>query len=332
MTGTWLFRVASNPKWGGGHVSRCRSIARSLRGRAPVLFVLDDDSAGWRERLAAESFSTRDENAVHDTSHDYWSGCVLDGYSFDDAYARSLRAKTGFLAALVDLQSPPEAADLVINAAGAGVQYSCRALTGLEFALVDSRFAELDAPRVDRRPNLLIAMGLRDAPNATALVLRGLLGPVRDELGDISVVLGGRADHVADIRALVAQIGGAVLTLDAEDMPLQVAHADVVISAGGVGLLECLAAGRPCIAITTADNQEMNVAAVSRPKAAVCLGRIADLSPEAIADQVRRLAQDHGLRETLGRAARETVDGHGAARVAAALLAQREDIGERAQA
>lgn len=326
MTGAWLFRVASNPNWGGGHVSRCRNIARSLREYAPVQFVLDDESGRWKERLAADSFLALDESAMSDTWRSDWSGCVLDGYSFDDADARRLRAKTGFLVALVDLQSPPEGTDLVINAAGARVRYPCHALTGLEFALVDPKFADSDAPRMDRRPNLLIAMGLRDAPNATAMVLRSLRGQVRGELGDISVVLGASADHLEDVRALVAQIEGAVLTLDAEDMRLQVAHADMVVSAGGVGLLECLAAGRPCIAITTADNQEMNVTAVSDSRAAVCLGRISDLSPDALAAQISLLAKDDVLRAALARAAQEAVDGCGAARVAVAILARREEV------
>ena len=98
-----------------------------------------------------------------------------------------------------------------------------------------------------------------------------------------------------------------------DDLGAVLADADIVVSAGGVTLLESLRLGRPTVAVATADNQLGAVTGAARAGAAI------EATPETAAGAVAALSEDPRARETLSAAARRHVDGLGAARVADAI-------------
>jgi hypothetical protein len=85
---------------------------------------------------------------------------------------------------------------------------------------------------------------------------------------------------------------------------------DMVVTAGGVTLLESLCLGRPTVAVVVADNQRRAVEGAA--SAGACLAATVD---EAVG-QALRLASDFSLRRGLSDSARKLVDGRGACRVA----------------
>jgi UDP-2,4-diacetamido-2,4,6-trideoxy-beta-L-altropyranose hydrolase len=88
------------------------------------------------------------------------------------------------------------------------------------------------------------------------------------------------------------------------------AAADVVVTAGGVTLLESLFLGRPTIAIALADNQRRAIATAHREGACVAT----DVG--AAAEACVALLGDLEARRRLSDNAQRLVDGRGAARIA----------------
>ena len=93
-----------------------------------------------------------------------------------------------------------------------------------------------------------------------------------------------------------------------------VARADVVITAGGVTLLEALNLGRPCVTFAIAENQRANCAAVGRVGAAV----VTDAT--GAAESACALIDDADRRAYLSTNGAALVDGQGAGRVADVIV------------
>ncbi len=87
----------------------------------------------------------------------------------------------------------------------------------------------------------------------------------------------------------------------------------MVVTAGGVSLLESCRLGRPVVAVALADNQRQAVFGLE------AVGAVIVATPQTVVDAVRSLVDDHRRRQRLSAAARSAVDGNGAARIADTL-------------
>jgi spore coat polysaccharide biosynthesis predicted glycosyltransferase SpsG len=111
----------------------------------------------------------------------------------------------------------------------------------------------------------------------------------------------------------VAPDGVDVLHAPPDLAPI-LARADVVVTAGGVTLLESLLLGRPTIVVVTASNQERAARGASDAGAAI------ECRSSDAARCVRELVADLERRQLLANNARAHVDGRGPERVARVLL------------
>jgi spore coat polysaccharide biosynthesis predicted glycosyltransferase SpsG len=91
------------------------------------------------------------------------------------------------------------------------------------------------------------------------------------------------------------------------------AAAPIVVTAGGVSMLEACALGRAVVAVVTAENHGVAVA----PGAA--RGAVVAVDGARAGAAVAALARDGGLRRTLAQTAQQTIDGLGPQRLAEEL-------------
>ena len=129
---------------------------------------------------------------------------------------------------------------------------------------------------------------------------------------------GARVIHVPGPWSVPTSHPRVAVESDVTDLGPHLDAATVVVSAGGVTMLESLLRGRPTVVVPTAANQSTAVESVRAADAAVVLSG-ADRAGDA-ADAVIDLLAEPARRTELGRRAAGLIDGRGADRVAEAVL------------
>ncbi len=316
MQRPWIFRVASTPQVGGGHVSRCLTIAAALPTDLPCLFVLDEGGENWTDRIEADGFQA----AVNGQQGDGpWPGCLLDGYGFRDAEINYWRNKANCLAMMDDTDAEMTC-DIVIQVAGneaVSLSPETVLLSGLRYAPIDPRFAALRRPSTPSEASkFLLSFGLRDSVNANTVALQALfLAYESRAMPSVKVAIGSDAPHLEALKEYAAKSSGAVeLLLDQKLLDLMV-DCDFMIGAGGMSLIERMAAGIPSITIAVADNQTTLVDhAASAGATYACQAESSDLAKKIVL-----LSKDGSARDAMSKAATDLVDGQGAERIALAF-------------
>ena len=270
------------PGCGLGHRRRMEALAAALRlrGERPELLPLDGPVAA--DVLVVDSYQRRADDAA-------------------DFIARRVAA--------VDDLGRDLAVDLLVDPIGAG-QPDGRAgsvLTGLRYALVDPALAAFDPPRPV------------DTPVRSVLVTTG--GTDVKGLGARMAGLVADAVPAARVRLVTGPWGSRGVPPGVEGVDgtagidKALAGADIVVTAGGVTMLEAMRLGRPVVAVMTADNQRHYLQRASDDGAIVWAGL------DDAATAVASLADDPDRRVELSARARGLVDGQGADRVSEKLLA-----------
>lgn len=318
-----LFRCASEARVGGGHVSRCLAVAAALDQALPTLMVLDSGAKAAAGRCAKAGIAAV-EGPV-DIGRG-WGVCVLDGYEFTpDDYA--FYASLAPLVVFDDLSQPAAEASLIINPTPglSGDQWDDRpALLGARFAPIRPQFAALAervAPPIVER--VLITLGSTPAYQAAEHVLRAIAaarGGTFDP--EVTLVLRDSPEKPDSLRRIMDQFSRRLIHVESvSDMVPMLNKMDFVIGAGGVSLLERMAAGVPSVSVVLAENQRAAIHGAAALGATIAHEFDDEISSvDRLADVVRRAAADPDLRTQLARAGRQAVDGKGAARIAEALI------------
>jgi UDP-2,4-diacetamido-2,4,6-trideoxy-beta-L-altropyranose hydrolase len=272
---TFYLVFDEGPGVGLGHRRRIETIGIELAGRGHqcVLVSLNETTV---ETVAADAV-------------------VIDSYRIRADDAAFARARV--VAALDDL-SRDLAVDLVIDpspgAIGAAHRRARRVLAGAAYALVpEPDLTVVEAAPADPVERVLVTTGAaRGFTSCGApLEIRLVVGPW------------GAPDVPCGVSAVVAPDG----------LAYELASASVVVTAGGVSLLESCRFGRPTVALALAENQRQAVYGLERA------GAVLVATPDTAADAVRSLMEDRNRRIAISTAARAAIDGKGAARVADTL-------------
>ena len=203
------------------------------------------------------------------------------------------------------------AVDLVVDPSpgtvGAPHRRARRVLAGAAYALVPAPHGNVVEAPIEDVTRILVTTGAADAQGAGARIA----GSLREALR--------RGRSGAEVRLVVGPWGASdvppgVVGVHAPDgLAPELAAASIVVTAGGVSLLEACVLGRPIVALALADNQRQAVHGLDREHAVV----VAEV--DTVVDAVEALIDDRGRRIALSVAARTAVDGKGVTRVADTL-------------
>lgn len=348
--GPLLVRADADGRQGTGHVMRCLALARAWRdcGGRPA-FVTCCPVERLRQRIRTAGSELVPLDRPHDDPADLsatldvlgrlqaetaegqgvWT--VLDGYYFDSAYRRAIRAAGGRVLAVDDLVRPSHHhADLLLNPNAGAELLECACdpdttlLLGTRYALLRPEFMRWEAwrrevPHTARR--ILVTFGGADPQNATAAVLQAL-GQIDVPSWEAKVVLGAANPHCDWLRRQLRRLPGRIeLLLDPSDMPELMAWADVAVSAAGSTCWELAWMRLPAVVLTAADNQQPIARQLSATGAAAGLGWFERPTVEEIAEAISTLCRDRDRRLCYSRLGRRLVDGGGARRVVAVMRA-----------
>jgi spore coat polysaccharide biosynthesis predicted glycosyltransferase SpsG len=173
-------------------------------------------------------------------------------------------------------------------------------LAGAAYALVPPLDARVTGTAVDEPvARVLVTTGAADADGVGARVATALHAALPDL--EIKLVVGpwGARDVPRGVVPVRAPDGLAP----------EIASASIVVTAGGVALLESCLLGRPIVALALAENQRQAVFGLERE------GAVLVATPESAAPVVSVLVGDVRRRLALASAARASINGDGAVRV-----------------
>jgi UDP-2,4-diacetamido-2,4,6-trideoxy-beta-L-altropyranose hydrolase len=310
---------------GTGHLRRCLALAEAVQqagGRTRFL-VYEGDPAlrEWvrpfdEQAVIAPALGL--EQAL-EQAEPGWP-VVVDSYAVTAAHLQRLLDRGARVLVVDDLVDRPLPATWLLNScvvdpAAYATLTRARLLLGPAYALLRSQFAGL--PAHDLRPaaaRLLLTFGGSDILGLGNRVLRlldALPGPftIRVAAGRLA----GRelpGGHRHDVQMLH----------DVADMAEQMQWADLAVAAAGQTIFELAATGCPALCLQVADNQRFTGELFARLGSA--LVRDARQVPDGeLSALLEGLTIHAAQRATMSRSGQAAVDGRGAARVAAALLA-----------
>ncbi|WP_153559358.1 UDP-2,4-diacetamido-2,4,6-trideoxy-beta-L-altropyranose hydrolase [Roseimaritima sediminicola] len=339
--GNLLIRADASADIGAGHIMRMIALGQAWNQRGGNAIIASQTCPDWlRRRLDEESlgFELLDVQRIGSLQdaaktgilaralHCVW--LVLDGYRFDLAYQRSLRAAVDAPILLVDdyCHESEFSADAILNQNlyATELHYSseipnCDMFLGPSFVLLREEFKNATKRSLDQRApprRLLVTLGAGDPNNTTELILKSLEIASEDNL-EIRVIAGGSNTNISSLKdqALRSKHQTSVLT-NVSDMPAQFNWADSVISAAGSTCWEWLHHGRRGAVVIIADNQKLVAKSLAEQNLAINLGDARRLEPSTIATKLRDLL---AAGDAAGENGKRVIDGHGASRIAAHL-------------
>jgi UDP-2,4-diacetamido-2,4,6-trideoxy-beta-L-altropyranose hydrolase len=314
-----LFLTVAGAGAGLGHVKRCAALGSALAGLgASVRFAV----AGDAERLGPLGTTLPGFEALQ------WLGSprlaldiaersgadlvVVDAYRATDELLRALRIRGAVVAAIEDRPDREPPVDLVIDRAYKAERRSYadvpgrRLLLGPRYALLEERFADIPDRATRPVPScVLVTLGGEDAELTLTEAVAAIEGALPEASIDVVAGLFARSEPVRGARVKLHRGLPSLYDL--------LVSADFAVTAAGMTLYECLAAGTPAVAMPVADNQRPDFDELTSA------GLIISGQPD-LGAAVERLSRDAALRGRLAASGRELVDGRGAARVAEELV------------
>ena len=329
--GLALIRCDGGGGYGFGHVKRMVALARALRdgeGIGAVFAVHGSEdalapvrSAGFEAELIAPDGNALAEECMRRNP----DMLLLD--SRDGLEARDLeRCKPALVAVIDDASERRLAADIAyyppvpqaeaLDWAGS----DCVAKIGWQWALLGTPQGVACAKSLSPRPTLLVTMGGSDPEGFTLRAARALAA--LDPVFRARFVIGPGMAERHRTAAAIARLKSNFETVEgAADLATEFANADLALAAFGVTAYELAAFGVPALYLCLTGDHALSASAFEYAGMGVSLGLAGQFDGERVARAVMNLLNDNARRREMRAAGLMTVDGLGAARIAADLAA-----------
>lgn len=253
---------------------------------------------------------------------------VVDHYALDARWERRLRNYCGKLMVIDDLADREHQSDLLLDQTfgrvaddyGELLPPNTRVLCGSGYAMLRPEFAVLRQRSLHRREHsglrrLLINLGGVDKDNVTTRLLEYLRSCELPEGCRLTVVMGGTAPFLDDVRRVAQSMPWPTEVLvGVTNMAELMTESDLAIGAAGATSWERCCLGLPTILLVLADNQKQVALALQEAGAAEVVSVDSSLD-HGLKEAVRRIMTTPGLLTAMARTAADIVDGHGILKV-----------------
>ena len=269
-----IFRTDGNSQIGLGHVIRSCALAQMLNKNGfycqfvikdPIQMLINEISNSGSEIIVISTKCTiqSELESIFKLIQNNKDIVVLDGYSFDENYQKTIKSRGVKLACIDDIHSVHFVADAIINHSG-GIDpqlYSTETYTrlylGPSYALLREPFLKQREIKISDR-NILISMGGADPFNATMRILLDILDS--NNFQHVHVVLGGAYNYESQlIEAINLKDAKEIVTihklLNAVQMAELMAECPVAITPPSTVAFEYLTVGGILYLCQIAENQ-----------------------------------------------------------------------------
>jgi UDP-2,4-diacetamido-2,4,6-trideoxy-beta-L-altropyranose hydrolase len=355
------FRTDANSEIGTGHFMRCLTLADALKkDEVEICFVARELPTHLIQMLQERnivfySLPMVKAEEPDELPHSQWlktsqhqdatqtiealgaiklDWLVVDHYALDQRWERSLRDVTNKIMVIDDLADRQHDCDVLLDQnfyQNMDTRYvgkvpsHCHLLLGPSYALLREEFRKLRQhakPRTGAIKILLVSFGGVDAQNYTRLALDAI---VASKLQcDVDVVVGQQHPNLQDVEML-CKTHHYACHVQTHQMAALMVKADLAIGAGGTAIWERCCMGLPSICISTADNQEQQVADLMSENLIVALQKNQDISA-SIKHALVKLKGDASRLSAMSKSVYEWVDGNGIGKVSGFFFPQDIEI------
>lgn len=299
---TVAFLPDAGSKVGFGHVGRCIALAEAF------------GSLGWRPAFRVRDASVALE--IRARGFDATAGpfpadvSIVDSYRNARAMVKDARMHSSVVAAIDDLhQLDGKDADWLIRPS-LGERAGGHLLGGAPFVLLRREYWSVRPRRRHGKVrDVLVTLGAFPA-----------LSELRRMTRLVDAAIPGARIHVAlGLRSWSDPFSGSSIVVHRRLSSLRdlIRASDLVITAGGQTMYECLALGTAAVVVVTAENQRRQYRAAVRAGAVVGGGILARaIGSRRLQGAISELARSSEMRARLARRGAGLVDGKGAIRVA----------------
>ncbi len=305
---TYLLRVASAPKpmIGGGHVSRCLNLAKSIQGKA--VFCLDHDGDKWEEHIRSLGYDViyqGDEDGIYDV-------IIMDGYEFTDDDRSYYKTLTNNLWIFDDKGEVFNYADGLICTAvpkEALPSFQGDIISGLQYGMVDQTYSQMPDPEIkDEIKNITITFGRKDPKQVIVPLVKELNKFNIDAI--VQIILDDDVGHIDEVKALSFDSKMDIRLLsNLQGLASVFSETDIMICSGGVTALESCAAGIPTLTLPIDKGTSYQSIMLEAEEAIVNIESLASFSSGF------SKMQPIDKRQTMSKNARALIDGKGAKRL-----------------
>ncbi|WP_417500392.1 UDP-2,4-diacetamido-2,4,6-trideoxy-beta-L-altropyranose hydrolase [Methylophaga sp.] len=329
-----VFRADASSLIGGGHISRCLTLANALSERNwRCTFICSEQSVLAFPALGKAEHSLiilPDENRLEpiiDLPFGQADLLVIDHYELGFEFEKDTRRWANSILVIEDMPTRKHDCDFLLDQTlGRSceeylgfVPINTHLLLGPKYALLKSDFSVAregitKSQRQGEIRKILVSIGGSDPKDITSTALMAI-----DTAGldvEVDVVLGGESPNLSVVKALVAHLGAKYkLHIDTTKMSVLMSAADLAIGACGVTSWERCSVSLPAIAVVIADNQRQIAQSLSDKGAIVYAGDWTELSVSLLAKLLVDLASSREIMKSMSLRAGEVCDGQGVNRL-----------------
>lgn len=252
---------------------------------------------------------------------------VVDHYALDAQWEDYVRNDINNLMVIDDLANREHSCDFLLdqNLGRTAKDYvgfipdQCHLFIGSQFTLLRPEFLHAREDSLARRVNpelkrLLISLGGTDPFNITGEILSLLHLTQLPPHCIITVVMGGKAPYINDIKKQAKELPWVTeVRVDEKNMADLMMSTDLAIGAAGSTSWERCCLGLPALIVILAENQEEIAAALARRGAVLNIGNpFSNTFKHDLICTLNRIVDNPTMLQSMSQFSSSVVDGHGA--------------------
>ncbi len=317
---SWVFRVASTPEVGGGHVMRCLSIGRELQKYQSVHFLLCKGGEYWIDRIKYYGITA----SIYESDEELENmNLLVDGYNFSDLDIRNWCKKCKYMAFIDDNDYLFDCANLVISTRMGVYKRNNNKqslLQGEKYALISSEYIKrIPSNNANKVKNILITCGMRDSKNFTIHALKKL--SENNFSGNVNIAIGSQAPYLQELSNFINNCEfSANILIDSNELYKLLLESAMVIGTGGVSLLERMSLGIPSVTIIAAENQRNQVLWSANIGATILVDPLEEKFQYNFTNAINFLLKSENKRLEMSNKGAGVIDGKGSYRVAKCMV------------
>ena len=313
----FLFLPDVSNNSGAGHFFRCLSLAKILRKDFNCYFSFFSKESFFLDILSDLQIGYLSNEKVKEHS---FKITIFDTYKLSTFKINQINSSKFVM--INDYKEDFLDIDLSIYPSFEDNYKSDKVLSGLKYSIVQNHFRNTrNKYRIKQKVKyILLNFGFADKRKISTKILK-MLRKISNNLDrfKVGIILGSL---FTDRNKLVQEIERCTFEVELFDCPNNIDEillkSDLVIGAGGVGLLERACIGVPSITIYVSENQKSQTLLFSKNKATISFS-YSDLISIKFSKLIESIIYDYKSRKEISKNARRLIDGKGSERVCSEL-------------